>query len=679
MEHNDIYERWRGGMDLSGQRFADELLTIDCLKFVVKSICVAEPTTELWETARDEFTATFEGFMKNVEVQREDENTKWSAGIRAAKDKFVEKMDTPTKGDEDVQEILETYMLRVNASFLVDTRAMKYEFMNGIQFPGLWSRVLYKDDTPTKKYRNMLVGCRPTQIKPRDPMLDGWSLMLCTARKHVNLLLQTHPNSLLSEYDTNLRYALNLWEYGMILPDPPPVDARAMASVGVWTVDADDDEHSGMFQYDMIGKNYILPAFLGIPCGVTVSKGFVFILTTDGEIFKVQISQLVVKDGVQRQQLLIYEDTKCIVEAPNRCTIERLNFEKGTVKFPALTSSMPKALYDGPAPGVNWHTNLSPTSLLVDPCGKLIVLSCAQSKIYEVDPTTGMGRIKEHLGKPAPRGWLADWKDIAPRELTDPKQDQTNCSFKRLMCGTFDGVGDLYVCDGNWIRKITYAKTVQGNGSVVRDRTRFTVENIIQLYHAECATYISVGQTGLVVAQAVWYKTKYRTRLADIHFFGDGVRDGKSVLNRNVVDIQREDDDFLCSFLVDGEDRILFGRWGRLEVVEKADWHYIDSPGPKIRTRGDRESEHMVMHNLQLWAPSLSYLTWFGGSILLCTTTDKKPVLSFLHGKPQTTNKRPLPEASQAQRPASRPRTAPAGGGAGGTQALLQQLAQICI
>ena len=89
-------------MDLSVQRFADELLTIDCLKFVVKSICVAEPTTELWETARDEFTATFEGFMKNVEVQREDENTKWTAGIQATKDKFVEKMDTPTKGDEVV-------------------------------------------------------------------------------------------------------------------------------------------------------------------------------------------------------------------------------------------------------------------------------------------------------------------------------------------------------------------------------------------------------------------------------------------------------------------------------------------------------------------------------------------------------------------------------------------------
>ena len=286
------------------------------------------------------------------------------------------------------------------------------------------------------------------------------------------------------------------------------------------------------------------------------------------------------------------------------------------------------------------------------------------------------GRIQEHLGRPAPRVTM---QDIKAYELTDPNQDQTNCSFKRLMCGTFDAAGDLFVCDQSWIRKITYTNTVRVDDSVVRDRTRFTVENIIDLYACEFATSIALGPTGLIVVKSVWERTQYKTYLADIHIFDYKDHEGKPVHNRNVVGIKKEGDELLCSLLVDGMDQIVFSTWGKLQVLEKASWFYIDCPGPKIRTRGDQESDHMLMHNLELWAPSLSYLTWFGGSILLCTTSNKKPVLSFLHGKPQTTNKRPLPEASEEERRASRPRTTAPGGPAGGTAALLQQLAQICI
>ena len=657
-------------------RIPEELLTIDCLKKVVREICTTQTTTESWETHRDEFNASFERFMSSCTNMTETTKLKWTSGIQGTQKKFVEYMEIPEKTAEVIQEILETYMLLVNASFLVDTTQGSYEYMNGIEFPGLWSRVLYNDDTRTKKYRNMLVGCRPVQFKSPTTQHHGWTLMLINARWIINHLLQTHPNSLLSEYDTNLGYALNYWEHCMLLPEPPMVDARCMKSVEVWMVDSEGGEDDDLVEYDMVGINYILPAFLGMPCGVTVSKGFVFILTTDGEIFKLQISRPVVTDGVEKRELLIYDRTKCIVQHPNKCTIKRLNFEKGTAAFPALISRMPQDLFDSPSRGVEWHTNLSPTSLLVDPCGKLIVLSCAQSRIYEIHPVFGW--IKEHLGRPAPRGWLADWKDIAPRELTDLEQDQTNCSFRCLMCGTFDDRGDLFVCDGNWIRKITYASKLEGNGSVVRDRTKFNVKNVINL-HAECATSIAVGPTGLIVAKAVWEKHKYKTYLADIHIFEYKDHEGKSVRKRNVVDIKKQGDELLCSLLVDGMDNIVFGTDGRLEFLEKASWFYMDHPGSKIRTRGDKKSTHMLMHEFGMWTTSPFYLTWFGGSILACTRWKEKPMLSFLHGKPQTTNKRPLPEASEGERQASRPRTTAPGGPAGGTAALLQQLAQICI
>ena len=187
-------------MDPPTQRYADELLTIDCLKMVVSKICAVETTPEPWESSSEEFDASFERFMSACTNMTETTKLKWTADIRGTQQKFVENMDIAEKTAEVVQEILETYMLLVNASFLVDTTEGSYEYMNGIQFPGLWIRVLYKDDTSTKKYRNMLVGCRPTQFKCPAIQNDGWILMLWNTRWIINHLLKTHPNSLLSEY-----------------------------------------------------------------------------------------------------------------------------------------------------------------------------------------------------------------------------------------------------------------------------------------------------------------------------------------------------------------------------------------------------------------------------------------------------------------------------------------------
>ena len=63
-----------------------------------------------------------------------------------------------------IQQTIEHYMLLVNASFLLEPwgayEFTRFEYMNGIEFPGLWSRVLYQDATPNKIYRN--VGGQPT-------------------------------------------------------------------------------------------------------------------------------------------------------------------------------------------------------------------------------------------------------------------------------------------------------------------------------------------------------------------------------------------------------------------------------------------------------------------------------------------------------------------------------------
>lgn len=646
-----------------------EELTKRGLRTCVHEICTVDATEEPWEATRDEFDASFKRFVDACKVANKEEERKWTEGIRATQQDFVKKMNITEKTSADVQEILEAYMLLVNASFLVEAfNAMTYEYMNGIQFPGLWSRVLYKDDTPNKKYRNMLVGCRPMQFTCPATQNGGWTLMLFAARMDINYLLQTHPNSLLSEYDTNLSYALNYFENCTLIPDPPSVNEAPMKSLYEWMVPVDGGENDGM-EYKLIGINYILPAFLGVPCGVNVCKGFVFILTTDGEIFKLQISQLVSIDGVERRQLLIYNTTKCIVEYPNKCTIKRINFEKGTAKFPALTSCMPRRFGDRPPHNMNWFCELSPTSLLVDPGGMLLVLSHAQSKMYEIDPL--LGEIRGHWGQPTPRG-------VRPRARTDPPEDEKNCTFKELMCGKFDGRGNLFVCDQHWIRKITYGTTLQG-GNTVRDHRKFTVSNIINLH--EYATSIGIGPTGVVVAEAIWDRVfkRYFPRLVDVQIYNHLDKHGNSIHGRTTTDIMRVGSGIVCSILVDGADQVVFCANDRLEVVDREKYTYINGPG-KIPTRGGLpESEHLIMHKLEFQQPSLSYLTWFGGSILACTTSNQRPVLSFLFGKQQTTNKRPLPDASDAQGRESRPRTAPAGGAAGGTRALLQQMAQMCV
>jgi hypothetical protein len=132
----------------------------------------------------------------------------WRETVKAAD--TVEEYDA--ENDKRSQELIENYMLLVNASFLLHheraLNATKFEFMWGLEFPGLWSRSLYNDTTDKKVYRNMLVGNRPRGVKCQKVAIDGWKLMLRTIRMTMNECLPAHKGLLL-EYEDNLRYTLN--------------------------------------------------------------------------------------------------------------------------------------------------------------------------------------------------------------------------------------------------------------------------------------------------------------------------------------------------------------------------------------------------------------------------------------------------------------------------------------
>ncbi len=150
------------------------------LNQVLNEICRVELTDQTWTEIKEEFEKRGNGYITSATTK----NTAWKPAMQATMTKFVADMDLEetypamghTKGrDEEtkrlalkasnLQEVIENYMLLVNASLLVQPDAVEYAFMDGMQFPGLWSRVLYNDQTRTKKYRNMLVGNRPFQFQ----------------------------------------------------------------------------------------------------------------------------------------------------------------------------------------------------------------------------------------------------------------------------------------------------------------------------------------------------------------------------------------------------------------------------------------------------------------------------------------------------------------------------------
>jgi hypothetical protein len=706
MACDHIYDARTGGM--SGGAAADydpttpeEKLCISGLTLVRDWICTADATLDQWTLGtQNEFNASFERFMQVFEespipTTRDEEQT-WRDTIRQIKKTFLEKFALETfkmnvaqtllgaiqdenkrleqetreiqRRKKNMEEIVENFMLLVNASFLYAHEAknlsQKFEFMQGVQFPGLWSRVLYDDPTPNQKYRNMLVGNRPGFLRifdgkqtllecPKD-QADGWSLMLHCARMHINAMLEEFPDTILSEYDTNVNYALNYWKnYDVQFCDPP----RDFDSKPVFSVDHMTKAVEGGKIYDMAAQQQLLPRHLGKPCGVTTTNGFIFILTTDGEIFKVQTMSLALTPG-RRCDYLISDPTKCIVEAPNRCVITRLNFTKNTAEFPALKCHMPdNAALLAPPPGSNnWFEELSPTCLLADPRGKtsLYVLSHAQGKIYEITFVGFWSKIQVHAGgNPKTRD--------TPRKLQDADENQDNVVFDGLMCGVFDSNFDLYVCDGLWIRKIKYESR--------ENRAKFTVSNILKLQAP--ASSIVCSRMSLVIAEIPWgpgYRHKQVIR--EVLKYADESAPGRYRYEaRDIYDNERI---LLGSLLVDGAEHIVY--CGRNLLVNLV----------RGRLRGSSERfEKFLMHEYALTGSGLRYLTWFGGNILMCTMCRDGPVLLAFQKKGEKKREREAASvdtgAGAEARAGKRPQTAPAPVAPASMDALLEQLAELCV
>jgi hypothetical protein len=492
------------------------------LNQVLNEICSAEATEQAWGEIKEEFQKSGDGYITSATTNR----PAWAPAMQATMTKFVAGMDfqetqpaiqlramlhvnDPIRAEDlkrqaviadNLQEVIENYMLLVNASLLVQPDAVEYAFMDGLQFPGLWSRELYDDPTRTKKYRNMLVGSRPFQFQADS---TGWRSMLLCARMVINKILVSKPNGLLSEYDTNLAYALNHLENKAAGP-PAGINPNPLSNVDKFL-----KEINGGTRFDMMAKTFILPTFLGTPCGVTSSNGFIFIITTDGEIFQLQMNRkvdaLFSEDGGTTQETLLVDLTRCIVAKPNRCIIRRLNFQKNTTAFPALTCHMPSNVYTRPTINgttyVNWHTRQQPTCLLAHPRGeaKLYVLSCAQCAIYEINWQTHI--IKKHIGGPLAPG------EVRLRGYKDPDEDEKTVKFQRLTCGVFDADANLFVVDNGWMRRIKYDAT---------NRTKFTVKNMIHI--CQEVTSIALGPAGFVVGLVIWNANK-----KDHH--GEGVYD----------------------------------------------------------------------------------------------------------------------------------------------------------
>jgi hypothetical protein len=693
-----IYDARAGGM--SGAASEPDRGARVCengLALVSEWICTRDATTAEWQRdSQEAFDGCFDRFMQAFEYEREmtpDQKT-WATEMRRIKKDFLQQFvveamkvkvgavllrgitDYDHREEQDAvvfsrrlqnaKAIVENFMLLVNTSFMYDPEAFKFQntfgVMHGLQFPGLWSRVLYKDPTPNHKYRNMLVGHRPAFYEkkqagvflapyfecPKD-QADGWALALYGVRMHINTMLLTFHDTILNEYDAHVNTVLNYWKNQPLLQEPPFFFGAAPAN----SVDAmTKPVEGGLSRYDIAETCMFLPKSLGRPCSVTTAKGYIFILTTAGEIWKVQTLSGLKTDTCES---LVADWTKCIVEAPNRCVVKRLNFTKDSADFPALVCRMPDNTprQDAPDWSKNWIAELSPTSLLADPrtASILYVLSHEQRKIYEITfNNEHMSIIRVHAGGKPNGRW-------GPRKQGDADENQDNVVFDGLMCGAFDADFNLYVCDNNWIRKITYASK--------DTRAKFTVSNIFHLqWPATCMTW---SNSGFVVSEYVWTsQKKFKQVLCDVKWYGE--EGAMRLEERTIAD---NGTSLAGSVLVDREDNIVYCAQTWLMNVNRDELQ-----------DGRLQHKRYKMHNCLLTGSELRQLTWFGGNILLCSLTFKGPLLlTFRKAGSEAAGGKREREAGGAEAeaaPAQRPRTEPATAQAS-MRALLEALGGLSV
>jgi len=651
------------------------------------SLCVEAPTEQKAPTEQSEFEdelqASFDRFITACQCEES-----WKAGMISTMQAFMQNMKdfagrrkvahmllhTLPEGDhrsqqeieqeqiikKHAQQTIENYMLLVNASFLLEywraSRNIKFEFMCGIEFPGLWSRSLYSDTTPKKIYRNMLVGNRPRGFSCDKRAAEGWELMLWCTRMVINGLIAAADRSLLSEYETNLRYACNEIqnEDTVYLPQIE----NSMSDVDTWTIPAGE----GFIKYDVRADNLMLPPFLGTPCGAVFRSGYIYMLTREGEIFRLQLEHCVCENGEVVSKPLLYDLGKCIVEAPNKCIIQRVHFEKGTEEFPALVSMWDRWTYLG----------LMPTCLVAAPLGKLLVVSCRLKAIYEIDANSSArdssAGIKLHAGQPDVDG--QDELRLAVPERargTEYDRNQATVRFHQPRCALLDGKSNLWVCDGGWLRKLTYDKN---------DATRntFTVSNEQNL-HAE-PTSIALGSKGFVILEHYWdmqIPKKYKPRLLDVQWVNVNTREGTLVSKiRKTSLIKNVGHNDVGSIILDSKDQIIFCPRNILQCVDRADYTWGGSSSAPFPYReNDEGTDDVTMKDLGFGGNLTCHLTWYRGNIAVFTKSkDGGPILALV----SRNTKRAAGGAAdgdEAQR-AVRPRT-------GALDALLHQLAHMHV
>ena len=672
------------------------------------SICIEDPTEVAWRgDMRAEFVASFERFMEKSVY---DESA-WTKGMTETKDKFLaaadivlaaqfgKVMETMSRvanviADKDrqnterermkaytqakTQETLEQYMLLVNASFVIDRNRtymqLPFEFMSGVEFPGLWSRSLYGDATPKKIYRNMLVGNRPQAWACDQEASDGWEMMLRNVRMVINKMIAQEDRGLLTEYATNLRYAENEVRHEDSLCWAP--HQNGAANVDTWTVPGEE----GFIKYDVRLDTLVLPRFMGRPCGAVFREGYIYVLTTEGEIFKVQLESCVMEGGNLVPQSLLHDRSKCIVEAPNRCRIQRVPFEKGTQNFPALKHVWDKTHYMG----------LMPTCLLNTPTG-LLVVHCEYKAIWEVAVSGGtVGSrpgIKLHAGKP--RVGLG----VTQRERGKGNQTQDDVEFDEPRCAVLDGKQDLWVCDRDWLRKITYDKDDWS-------RSKFTVSNEVCLC-GEFGTSMAMGMKGFVVLTHYWDgkdNTTYKPRLLDVQWINLNTKEGqfyKEIRKSSFIKNLGEND--IGSIILDSIDQVVFCPRTSVRCVDRPPYVWGGPASSPFPFRENEEgTDDVQMIGLETGGNSTCHLTWYRSNIALFTQVqDAGPILVLL-GKQHKRAAGGAADGDEAAREVSartgagggqgadRPQTAPPGGrgrgrGRGSPHDLLLQLAELCV
>ena len=490
------------------------------------TVCTDHTSTLTWEEIKEVALGSFETFVGTCQHNEPS----WTEGMRETMKKFVADADmvlvetfekknragqlliNGIQNDRDrqvtdrkrlretrqtkIQETIEHYMLLVNVSFLLEPwrayQFTRFEYMNGIEFPGLWSRVLYQDATPNKIYRNMLVGNRPRGLKSTLDAAWAWLENLQNIRRLMNQLIPAADRSLLSEYAKNLNYAMNFFRIEDEVGEP--IAENSMGNVDTWSIPGE----AGQITYDVHSTNLILPSFLGTPCGAVFREGYVYLLTTDGEIFRVQLVHVILENGAAANKPLTVDYRKCIVEHPNKCVIKRVHFEKGTAQFPTLVSLWDSKEYLG----------LKPTCLVAVPLGRLFVVSARLKAIYEI--SLNLNRIKLHAGKPDFEGDAVFKRVLRERKRgVQYNQDRESVEFHSPTCAVFDSNNNLWVCDGTWLRKIKY----ETGGATGKN---FTVSNEVDL--GVYATCMALGQKGFVVVEHEWSRlhNRYEPRLWDV-------------------------------------------------------------------------------------------------------------------------------------------------------------------